>query len=288
MKVTDTAKLHLEKLEVIDIPHLIDLSNSVGWDYDQAEIETIMSSGKVYGYKNEIGEIVCSAAIIEYDSKIASIGMVIVRQDYQGVGLGKKATHKCIDSIPNSTTIMLIATEEGKPMYEKMGFSSIDSIQKLICDFYEPCVANGLPNNIKPFNEKDLTSLIQLDIEAFGDNRRTFLTNRIKQSKEALVMKSSDGKVTGYGLSIAGPVNLILGPIVAPDSETALALVNELVKDHHGKFRIDVPSGNEDFIAQLKKCGFSRVSKPPIMIKNSNELPVRNKTLFGIAAQIFG
>ena len=288
MKVADTAKFQLENFEVIDIPSLIDLSNSVGWDYDESEIKTIMSSGKIYGYRNEIGEIICSAAIVEYDSKLASIGMVIVRQDYQGMGLGKKATQKCIESIPSSTTIMLIATEEGKPMYEKMGFSSVDSIQKFICKTYETSYTNVKSIKIKAYNEKDFTQLIQIDKEAFGDDRKTFLLNRIKQSKVALVAKDSNGKVIAYGLSISGPVNLILGPIVAPDSEAALAIVDELVKNHQGKLRIDVPSGNEEFIAQLIKCGFSKVGQPPIMIKNSVELPFRNKTLYSIAAQIFG
>jgi predicted GNAT family N-acyltransferase len=278
----------LEKFETHDIFGLIELSTSVGWDYDKNEVSTIMSSGRIYGHKNEKGEIVSSAAIIDYGSKLASIGMVIVRQDYRGMGLGRKATEKCLESIPSCTTAMLIATEEGKPMYEKMGFSSVDSIQKLICESYEPSDTNYTSINIKSYNEEDLTHLIQLDEEAFGDNRRVFLMNRIKQSRVALVVKNSVGKVIGYGLSISGPVNLILGPIVAPDSETAFALVDALVKNHQGKLRIDIPSGNEDFISQLKKYGFAKVSQPPIMIKNSMELPLRNNTLYSIAAQIFG
>ncbi|OQO98791.1 GNAT family N-acetyltransferase, partial [Geobacillus sp. 44B] len=75
-----------------DIPELILLSASVGWDYDEHEIRTMMKSGKIYGHKNEEGKVVSSAAIIPYDTSLASIGMVIVHEEYRGMGLGKIVT----------------------------------------------------------------------------------------------------------------------------------------------------------------------------------------------------
>lgn len=279
----------LEQFDTHDILGLIDLSNSVGWDYDLAEVTTVMSSGKIYGHKNEEGKIVSSAAIIDYGSKLASIGMVIVREDYRGMGLGRKAAEKCLESVPINTPVMLIATEDGKPMYEKMGFHTIDSVYKFLCNSFEPLITSSdLYSNISPLSEEDLSGVISLDTEAFGVNRETFLMNRINQSKDSFVVKSPDGAIIGYGLSVKGPVNLILGPIVAADSQTAIVIINELAKNHLGKLRIDVPSGNEIFMSKLEECGFIKVSQPPIMIINSNELPTRNNTLYGIAAQIFG
>jgi predicted N-acetyltransferase YhbS len=282
-------ELPLKKLNKHDIPGLIDLSTSIGWDYDEDEITTILSSGRIFGHKNEEGEIVSSSAIIEYDSKLASIGMVIVRHDYRGLGLGRKATEKCIESVPRNITVMLIATEEGKPMYEKMGFNPIDSVHKFLCEKYRPLLSSRLNNiNIELIGDEDIPQLSILDDHAFGDNRRNFLINRIKQAKDALIVKSSDGNIIGYGLSILGPVNLIVGPIVAPDAQIAHLIIDNLARNYKGRIRIDVPSGNELFMSQLEQSGFSKVSQPSIMIKNSNELPLRNQTLYGIAAQIFG
>lgn len=289
MSLFNTAELPLKEFGKQDIPGLIDLSTSVGWDYDLDEITTILSSGKIYGHKNEEGKIISSAAIIEYDSKLASIGMVIVRHEYRGLGFGKKATQKCIESTSKSATVMLIATEEGKLMYEKMGFKTVDSVHKFICNKYQPFATSRFnKSRVELLRKEDIPELIMLDNHAVGDNRGTFLMKRIKQAKEALVVRSVEGNIIGYGLSIAGPVNLILGPIVAPDSLTANLIIDKLAKNHHGKIRIDVPSGNESFMSQLEESGFLKVSQPPIMIINSNELPLRNKTLYGIAAQVFG
>lgn len=288
MSISERTITKLVTLDERDIPGLIALSASIGWDYDKEEIHTVMSSGKVYGHKNEEGEIVSSAAIIPYGLSVASIGMVIVHRDYRGKGLGRKVTQKCLDSV-SCKMVMLIATDEGQAMYERMGFRTADSVHKYLCDNYLSMKSTDAMNiEIIPMRKEDLSQVAKLDKDAFGEERRTFLINRISQAKESLVVKSLDGTIIGFGMSILGPMNLILGPIVAPDHHTASLLIDKLANNHQGKLRIDIPSGNEDFMFHLEKCGFGKVSRPPIMIKNSKQLPPRNKTLYGIAAQIFG
>jgi len=78
MVVIDKISLNLAHFEKNDVSDLIVLSGSIGWDYDENEIGTILASGKIFVHKNRGGKIVSSAAIIPYDSEAASIGMVIV------------------------------------------------------------------------------------------------------------------------------------------------------------------------------------------------------------------
>ncbi|MEH7253371.1 GNAT family N-acetyltransferase [Neobacillus niacini] len=237
-----------------------------------------------------MGKIVSSAAIIPYDTDLASIGMVIVNEEYRGLSLGKKATQKCIDSVSQNTSIMLISTEDGKPLYENLGFITVDSVHKFLSDNYIPTKLfnNHREITLEKYRENDINEIIELDWAAFGDKRRKLLLNRINQSKQCLVVKNLKGKIIGFGLSILGPVNLLIGPIVAPDSQTAALIIDGLVLNHQGKLRIDVPSSNDELMLFLEKSGFIKVSNPPIMIKNSINMPYRNKELFAITAQIFG
>ncbi|TQR08166.1 GNAT family N-acetyltransferase [Psychrobacillus lasiicapitis] len=273
-----------------DVLGLVELSSSVGWDYDEYEIRTVMSSGKIFGHKNAVGKIISSAAIIPYDTDLASIGMVIVNNEYRGLGLGKKATQKCIDSVSQNTTIMLISTEDGKPLYEKLGFITVDCVHKYLTDNYIPSKMfnNQLEITIETYRENEINEIIELDSAAFGNKRRKLLINRINQSKKCLVVRNLKGKIIGFGLSILGPVNLLIGPIIAPDAQTAFLIINELVLNHQGKLRIDVPSSNDELMLFLEESGFVNVSNPPVMIKNANNIPHRNKELFAITAQIFG
>jgi GNAT superfamily N-acetyltransferase len=287
--IIKNSKLKIVNFDISDISDLICLSESVGWDYDIDEIQTILKSGIVYGHRNQFGEVVSSAGIIKYGSSLATIGMVIVHPDYRGLGLGKKVTQLCLDSVLNTQTVMLVATEEGRPLYEKMGFVAIDYIHKFICNNYQP---HHLDDNVSFTIEKIESSwipkIIELDKFAFGVDRASFLTLRIAQSQEAMAVRSSLGEIIGFGLSIVTPANLILGPIVAPNSEVASHLIHRLVGNYQEKLRIDVPSGNDTFISYIESCGFVKVNQPPIMIKNADHLPIRNETLYGIAAQIFG
>ncbi|WP_137789267.1 GNAT family N-acetyltransferase [Bacillus sp. E(2018)] len=286
---TKRINIRFVEFDDYDVLGLKELSESVGWDYDELEIRTVMSSGRIYGHKNSEGKIVSSAAIIPYDTNLASIGMVIVNEKYRGFGLGRQSTQKCIDSVPENTSIMLISTEEGKPLYEYLGFNTVDFVHKYLCNNYIP---NQLLINreitINEYNEHDISAIIELDAAGYGDRRRKLLFNRIKQSEQCLVVKDLNEKIIGFGLSILGPVNLLIGPIVAPDSNTAALLVDKLVHNHQGNLRIDVTSNSNELMIFLEKSGFVKVSKPPIMIKNSFTMPNRNNELFAITAQIFG
>ncbi|GAF63505.1 putative acetyltransferase [Bacillus sp. TS-2] len=289
MSINDKPIVELVQLKERDVSGLIGLSSSVKWDYNENEIKTILSSGKIFGHKNVEGKVVSSAAVIPYDSSLASIGMVIVDQRFRGMGLGNEVIKKCIGEVSTDTTIMLIATEEGIPIYKKLGFQSVDSIYKFICTDYTalPKPVNDNEFIIDEFSDEHLTEIITLDEAAFGGNRSRFLMNRIRQSEKCFVAKDKQGNILGYGLSILGPVNLVLGPIVAPNSEIALLLVQQLSAKYQGNLRIDVISGHEQFMRILEKSGFVKQNQPPIMV-NSVTMPVRNQTLFAVAAQIFG
>ncbi|WP_284286059.1 GNAT family N-acetyltransferase [Alicyclobacillus fastidiosus] len=279
----------LDELYEKDIQQLIRLSESVGWDYDESEIRTIMISGLVYGHKTMAGEIVSCAAIIPYGDNLASLGMVIVHPNYRRLGLGKEVTIRCIQSVPRSVPIMLIATPEGKPMYERLGFKSVDSIQKYLCDSYHPPRnTDVIDYSFAPYHPSHLPGIIKLDQSACGANRKKFLSVRVQQAKQAITVQNREGDIVGYAFSIQGTVNLIIGPVVAPNYKVASHLLHKLAIANESRLRIDIPKEQGEFGSILVERGFQMVSSPPIMLLNGDDLPARDRTLFGIAAQVFG
>ncbi|KAA0782232.1 GNAT family N-acetyltransferase [Bacillus sp. BPN334] len=271
MCVTDKVK-HVQ----VDLI-IVALSSYIGWDYNREEIETIFDSGIVYGVWNGRKELIASAAIILYGEKLASIGMVIVHPIYKGGGIGKAITNSCIMTVSAQTPIMLIATDEGKPLYEKLGFKSVSYVSKYICNSYNvnhKCVENE--ECMMDYEEVDLEEIIKIDEYAFGTNRKVFLKKRIIQSEQCIVVKDNKQNVLGYGLSIQTLENKIIGPVVAENDAMAMRIVHYLAREHHGKVRIDVPEGKKDFINQLEAVGFQKVNTPPIMMRNSEQLLKRN------------
>ncbi|RAN88569.1 GNAT family N-acetyltransferase [Bacillus sp. SRB_28] len=282
-------EIRVERLRKGKIEDIVALSSHIGWDYNREEIETILHTGIVYGVVNEREELIASAAIILYGETLASIGMVIVHPDYKGRGIGKIITDLCVKSVSTQTPIMLIATDEGKILYEKLGFRAVSYVSKYICNSYNAnyhCVGNE--EYIVNYEERDLEDIIQIDKDAFGTNREEFLKYRIIQSEQCIVTKDAQQNVLGYGISIQTPENKIIGPIVAKNDKMAMRMVHYLAKGHNGKLRMDVPEGKKDFMKELEIIGFKKVNTPPIMMKNSDKLLKRNNELYSIAAQIFG
>jgi predicted GNAT family N-acyltransferase len=127
-------EIKIKRLNESDIPSLIKLSQSVEWDYDVAEIQTVLNSGVIYGHKNKQGDLVSSAAILSYGNDLASIGMVIVHKDYRGYGLGKELIRLCLKTVPENMPIMLISTEQGKGLYKSFGFKEVSYVHKYLCE----------------------------------------------------------------------------------------------------------------------------------------------------------
>lgn len=283
------ATFQLQQFKRQDIPGLLQLTASVGWDYVESDFHTILSSGAMYGHKNEQGEIVSSAAIFTYGETLASIGTVIVNEHYRGCGLGREVTEACIRSVADDVTIMLIATEEGRRLYEKLGFHAVTSVHKYLSDHYTPFDHDkDMEYDILPLTEAHFEQVRALDRDSVGADRGVFLQARIRQAKQAVVITDHEGKVKGYGLSIEGPGIFILGPVVAVDGHAAARILHQLAYEHQGRLRIDVPDGQEHFLRHLERSGFIKATQPPVMIRNAAHLPRRNNTLYGIAAQAFG
>ncbi|MED1300891.1 GNAT family N-acetyltransferase [[Bacillus thuringiensis] serovar konkukian] len=282
-------EIRVERLREEQIGDIVVLSSYIGWDYNREEIETVFHSGIVYGVWNERKELIASAAIILYGEALASIGMVIVHPDYKGRGIGKAITSACMKSVSAQTPIMLIATDEGKPLYEKLGFRAVSYVSKYICNSYNVnnyCMRNE--DYMMNYEECDLEEIIKLDEYAFGTNRKEFLKKRIMQSEQCVVVKDKEQNVLGYGLSIQTPENKIIGPVVAKNDAMAMRIVHALARGHNGRLRIDVTEGKDDFLKELEIAGFKRANIPPIMLKNSDQLLKRNGELYSIVAQIFG
>lgn len=282
-------EMRVERLSREKIEDIVALSSYIGWDYNREEIETIFNSGIVYGVWNERDELIASAAIILYEEELASIGMVMVHPKCKGRGIGKMITEVCIGSVSEKTLIMLIATEEGKPLYEKLGFRAVSYVSKYICNSYNTnykCVGNE--EYMMNYEECDLEEIIKIDEDAFGTNRKEFLKKRIVQSEQCIVVKDKEQTILGYGMTIQTPENKIIGPVVAKNDTMAMEIVHFLAREHNGKLRIDVPEGRKGFMKELEITGFQKVNTPPIMIKNSDQFLKRNGELYSIAAQIFG
>ncbi|MCC3359192.1 GNAT family N-acetyltransferase [Bacillus sp. REN16] len=279
----------IEQLTKQDIEQLILHTKMQGWAYNRQELETLFAIGKIFGHKNKQNEIVSCAAIIPYDNnRIASIGMVLVNQHYRGLGLGKEVVLSCINAVPAETPIMLVASEAGKPLYEKLGFTTIDVVHKVVTIPRTEPTASELEVKITSFQNQDFDEVVKLDEETFGANRKELITHRLKQAKKSIIARNKNGKLIGFGLCIQIDKGLVIGPIIAPNDQIALLQVNKLADKHQGNIRMDIPAKHESFLKLVEQQGDIEITTRPLMVKEKANYPANNRAFYGMAGQTYG
>lgn len=272
-----------------DGPAFQNLAQSVGWNFTTGQTNLFISpAGKMFGYRFE-GNLVTSAGIYIYDSALASLGVVIVHSDFQRMGLGKSIVKHClIEAERVGAPVMLVATAQGFPLYESLGFQAIGNIHRFeVSESVEDIRVNE-SFQVDHVDEGDLGQLIELDETIIGANRDRLYSVLFSNMDCGYVVRNSQNTVIGFGFAVHRNNVLVVGPIVADSHNIALMLIKNLVSGWSGLVRIDVPSQQEGFMKDLLTYGFKEKMVSPIMILNAQDLGGKRDQLYGIADPVFG
>ena len=121
-------RLSVRAMTQEDVATVHALSKAEQWPHRTTDLATMLSIG--HGLIAEMGgAAVASIMWWPCGEEAATLGMVIVAKTHRGAGLGRIVTEAALDAI-GARTIMLIATEEGLPLYRKLGFHGISEIRQ--------------------------------------------------------------------------------------------------------------------------------------------------------------
>ncbi|MBE1446203.1 GNAT family N-acetyltransferase [Paenibacillus sp. OAS669] len=186
------------------------------------------------------------------------LGPIIVEPSSRGLGLGSRLTRTVMDDLHSKgcRTLQLIATEFGKPVYEKLGFT----VESRYCFLkaepeavMEEAAGSG---QLRAVQAADLPMIAELDRRAAGENRMTVLEKLLQHNGGWVVPKEDGSGIRGYYLHGApwSP-----GPIVASDVEAGRMLLQQAVisEKHHS---IGVSELNTKAIDYLQQIGLTIAS----------------------------
>ncbi|BBD72044.1 GNAT family N-acetyltransferase [Sulfodiicoccus acidiphilus] len=154
----------------------------------------------------EDGEIMGTACLTPY-TKVAWVGGVAVRPELQGRGIGRALVIRLLNLV-RFPTVRLDATEVGKHLYRKLGFSEEYRTVTYDLSWVHPThveTVEGLED-----------WMLELDKEAFGDDRSALL-----ETSGGIALKAE----RGFGVLSRG----LLGQVVAEDEGSAEAVIRGAV-----------------------------------------------------------
>ncbi len=157
------------------------------------------------------------------------VGTIFVAESERGQGLGRALTEAAVAELHGMgcRTLALVATDMGRPVYERLGFETRSFYQTFERDGLPAAAADagaadaGAPDDgIRAFTAPDLDEAAALDAAATGEQRRCVLA-AMTDVEGGLVLRSPAGALDGFVLRAPWGG----GATVASSTEAALRLL---------------------------------------------------------------
>ncbi|MBR0687493.1 GNAT family N-acetyltransferase [Bradyrhizobium manausense] len=259
------------------------LSRQAGWPHrlDDWQLALDLSMGFV-ALDSDAATVLGTVLMTPYAQDVATINMVIVDEAARGRGLGRQLMEAVI-ALAGPRKLRLIATREGAPLYQKLGFWQTGTIVQHQGQTRH--VAS--PAKVRPAEAQDIVEIIELDKSAYGADRRDLLRALAKVGQLAVLDRGQG--IIGFAGSRAFGRGEVIGPVVAANVDDGKALIEFFMARSEGRFvRVDTAEGSQ-LSAWLAHHGLTRVDEGIAMQRpNTARSCLGPLTTFALASQAFG
>src|SRR4030067_1123577 len=206
--------LSIREMELEDLPIALDVINEEGWGYTPPEIERMLRleprGSFLYVGKEPVGAI---TTVVH--GPIGVIGHLVVSRKVRGHGIGKALLSHAIEYLRSRGTdsIIVIATDEGRPLYAKHGFKVE---REILCKHFmlgadQPRMPFSKP---VPMRKSDLKAVSEIDGELFGADRFRLLDILYDETPEACFKLVTDEGLSGFSMGRKTATGFDFGPWV--------------------------------------------------------------------------
>jgi GNAT superfamily N-acetyltransferase len=210
----------------------VELSQQAKWPHRREDWELVQSLSQGVVALDE-GRVVATTLFTPYGKDAATINMVIVDAAMRGRGLGRKLMEHALAKAGERISY-LVATQEGLPLYENLGFVATGKITH----HEGKALPVNAPDHVFWSEARDHARLVMLDRAAFGHDRSALMRLLRERAKFAVIR--DEGDVQAFAAIRAFGRGLVIGPAVARNGTEAKALIDFLLAHHQGMFvRID-------------------------------------------------
>jgi GNAT superfamily N-acetyltransferase len=259
------------RLRIEDIPAAAQLSAEAGWNQTEEDWRTLLELSPDGCLAIEMdGDLAATTTLLCYGRALAWIGMVLTKAKYQRRGCARRLLAQALEIADSMgiATIKLDATDQGRPLYESLGFRSEQEIER----WSRPGENDTqlLANRVsveEPWRAADPL--------AFGTDRSQLLERLSRlnppKSNSKSYLFTRQGRTTAY-----------LGPCVSEDPREARRLIEECVHDSRCAWSWDLFPQNQHAVALSRDLGFSP-KRHLVRMARGKELQGKENSIYAIA-----
>jgi GNAT superfamily N-acetyltransferase len=255
-----------------DIATAQKMSLAVSWPHRPEDWQFALDVGT--GFVAELDGVVIGTGLCwKHGPERASLGLVIVADAYQGRGIGRKLMEMLIEEAGSRVTF-LHATPEGKPLYEKLGFS-VCGMLKQHQGRVTQTTPITLPDSIRLRDARpdDLAQLTALATRSTGLERQAMMAALFEVGSCAVL--EQNGSIIGFSVFRRFGRGYVIGPVIAfacANDLNAKALIARWLMGRENEYiRVDVPvgPGESDINDWLAGQGLLCVDSIVKMVRNA-------------------
>ncbi len=269
-----------------DLPEINRLKTAAGWNQTETDLAFFLQQfpATVWVAVHN-GQVIGSTTAAVYARQMAWIGMVLVDPEFRRQGVGHRLMSTAIEALAGIPRVKLDATPDGKKLYDRMDFQDEYLLHRMIARLVIP--RDTPAAGVRPMRPDDLPAVIAADQAAIGAAREALLTSLFQRAPHLAWI--STAAPTAFCLGRTGAQFTQIGPVVAPDPNTAQNLVHAALAALGGQpALLDVPDFQADLRETLKTRGFMDQRTLMRMGWKTPPPPGPIPTLFAIAGPEFG
>ena len=219
--------MQIRAMTEADIEATVALMVAGGWGERRPFMELALAAPSCKPLVGTVDGRVVATGLATVNGDAGWVGSIFVDPALRGQGLGRAMTEEVCRRLEAAgcETLALIASELGRPIYERMGFR--------IDGWYQVHRAAPLPTppvpppgaRLRPMLPADLERVSALDRRATGEDRSVLLGSLVDRG---WVLENEDGGADGRLRGFLVAIKTDSGALVAPDPADALVLLDQL------------------------------------------------------------
>ncbi len=254
-----------------DIDAAVELSTLAGWNQTAEDWRLLLELAPqgCFGLQAD-GRLVSTTTVMSYGHRVGWIGMVLTHPDHRGHGFAHTLLRRALEHAESKgiQTLKLDATEQGRPIYESLGFRAEQRIER-----WE---RRGSTGSVIMRRANLAGEHLAQDCQAVGFDRSELLNELTKRGGTFTTER-------GFVLWRRGRNTSYLGPCTASNESAARELIGECLNTSpDASWSWDLLRSNAAAGALAREMGFAR-QRTLTRMRKGDPVPAHDEMVYAIA-----
>ncbi len=272
----------LRQMTLTDLETVLDWAAAEGWNPGLGDAAAFWAADPAGFFLAERdGRLAAAISVVNHDADHTFLGLYICHPEFRGQGIGLALwTHALRHAGGRSVGLDGVPAQQAN--YARAGFVATGSTLRMEGAAWAP----EAPLRLSAPDDHD--ALLALDRAALGHARPAFLSGWITQTptRRTVVAEGPAGPV-GFATARLCRSGGKIGPVIAPDTATALALIAGAARALDlDRIAVDVPEQNAALLDALAAAGFAETFRTARMVRGTS--PAQSASLQAVATLELG